>query len=48
MARFRVIATVSCSKRLIRILPFKLRGEVRKLKALGLELELESIEVEPL
>lgn len=46
MPRFRVVATVRCSKPLVRMIPMKLRKEARRLQKNGLQLDLEDVKVE--
>ena len=48
MPRFKVIATVVCSKPLVRLIPIKLRREVRRLSKMGLQLDLEDVRIEEL
>lgn len=48
MPRFRVTATIVCSKPIARMIPMKLRKEARRLSRMGLQLDLEDVKVEEL
>lgn len=45
MPRFRIEATIVCSKPIARLIPIKLRKEARRLSKSGVQLDLEAVKV---
>jgi len=48
MPRFRVTATITCSKYLVGVLSSRIRKEVRKTQRRGIEISLDDLQVKEL